>query len=222
MRPDLDTTRSSALEHPGGDQPYPQSMGYKRSNRQSEALALRAAGASYQQIADTLGIAKATAHRLVQRGLPDREPDEQELQLDLVRLDQALMAIWPQVRTGDLAAVNTFVKLTDVRERLRARWYMRGPNVVVNTQTNVSSDQGVLVIQGDTKESYIAGLRRARGEQAALPAPDRSGDDLLQQDRPADQGVSTVADAGLNGEIQVTRLVDQPGDLRGGLNDIEG
>jgi Homeodomain-like domain len=199
-------------------------MGRKRTDRQNDALGLRAAGASYQQIGDALGINKATAYRMIQRALPAREPDERELQLDLVRLDQALMAIWPQVRKGDLAAVNTFVKLTDVRERLRARWYMRGPATVVNQQTvnNQVHTEGVLVIQGDTKESYIAGLRRARGEQAALPAPDRSGDDLLQQDRPADQGVSTVADAGLNGEVQVTRLVDQPGDLRGGLNDIEG
>jgi hypothetical protein len=73
-----------------------------------------------------------------------------------------------------LAAVNTFVKLTDVRERLRARWYMRGPGVVVNQETTmnqINTSQGVLVIQGDTTENYIEGLRRARGEQAALPAP---------------------------------------------------
>jgi hypothetical protein len=149
-------------------------MGGKATKRQQEALSLRAAGASYSQIADALGISKATAHRLVQRGLPDREPDEQELQLDLVRLDQALVSIWPQVRKGDLAAVNTFVKLTDVRERLRARWYMRGPGVVVNQETTmnqINTSQGVLVIQGDTTENYIEGLRRARGEQAALPAP---------------------------------------------------
>ena len=153
-------------------------MGYKRSNRQSEALALRASGASYQQIADALGISKATSYRLVQRGLPDREPDERELQLDLVRLDQALMAIWPQVRTGDLAAVNTFVKLTDVRERLRARWYMRGPATVVNQQQTLNNQvhtEGVLVIKGETSEEYIAGLRAARGEteQPALPPPQR-------------------------------------------------
>jgi hypothetical protein len=152
-------------------------MGYKRSNRQSEALALRASGASYQQIADALGISKATSYRLVQRGLPDREPDERELQLDLVRLDQALMAIWPQVLTGDLAAVNTFVKLTDVRERLRARWYMRGPVTVVNQQQTLNNQvhtEGVLVIKGETSE-YIAGLRAARGEteQSALPPPQR-------------------------------------------------
>ena len=152
-------------------------MARKRTDRSNEALALRAAGASYQQIGDALGINKATAYRMIQRALPAREADERELQLDLVRLDQALMAIWPQVRSGDLAAVNTFVKLTDVRERLRARWYMRGPGVVVNQQTTVRSDKGVLVIEGETKESYIAGLRAARGElpqpeQKALPAPE--------------------------------------------------
>jgi hypothetical protein len=150
-------------------------MGRKRTDRQNEALALRAAGASYQQIGDALGMNKGTAYRLVQRALPSREPDEQELQLDLVRLDQALMSIWPQVRQGDLAAVNTFVKLTDVRERLRARWYMRGPSMVINQETTLKQvhADGVIVIEGQTSEEYIAGLRAARGEsdQPALPAP---------------------------------------------------
>ena len=200
-------------------------MGRKRTDRQNEALALRAAGASYQQIGDALGINKATAYRMIQRALPAREPDERELQLDLMRLDQALMAIWPQVRSGDLAAVNTMIKLTDVRERLRARWYMRGPATVVNQETTVKQvhADGVLVIQGQNSEEYIAGLRAARGELPP-PAPRAltSGDHIFEEDSPADQGVPALPDARLNGEIEVSRLMDEPGDLRGSLYDVQG
>jgi hypothetical protein len=57
-----------------------------------------------------------------------------------------------------------WLKLVDTRERLRQRYYLRRPEVVVNNQTNISSDKGVLVIEGSTKADYIAGLRAARGE----------------------------------------------------------
>jgi hypothetical protein len=192
-------------------------MGRKRTDRQNEALALRAAGASYQQIGDALGMNKATAYRMIQRALPAREPDERELQLDLVRLDQALMAIWPQVRSGDLAAVNTFVKLTDVRERLRARWYMRGPATVVNQETTVKQVQadGVIVIQGRTSEEYIAGLRAARGEteQPALPPPRRqlvsaSVEPDLEGGVPTSPGGRTAGDVLRDGSVQQVGLSD--------------
>jgi hypothetical protein len=44
--------------------------------------------------------------------------------------------------------------------------------------------------------------------------------DVLDQDRPADQGVASLADAGLDGQMQVAGFVDEAGDLAGGLGDV--
>jgi hypothetical protein len=193
--------------------------------RQQEAVSLKLAGASYRQIADALGSNPGTVYRLVKNALPAREESEEELRWELARLDQVQMSIWPQVRSGDLQAVTTWLKLVDVRERVRQRYYLRGPEVVVNnSQTNISSDQGVLVIQGQTKDEYIAGLRAARGElppngsppRGELPAPqsgDGLGQQLLDENRPANQGVPAVADSRLDGHVQVPGLVDESGDL---------
>jgi hypothetical protein len=40
------------------------------------------------------------------------------LKLELYRLDQALLGIWPAVRQGDVAAVHAFVRISEHRMRL--------------------------------------------------------------------------------------------------------
>jgi orotate phosphoribosyltransferase-like protein len=149
---------------------------YVLTAKQQEALQLRAAGASYGQIASVLGVNKGNAYRMVQRALPARELHDEEVRLDLLRLDQALMAITPQVRAGDLEAVNTMLRLTEVRARIRSKAYEQHQAGVVVQNFNQLSTQGVLVIKGDTKEEYIAGLRQARGE---LPPPTPNGNGEL-------------------------------------------
>jgi hypothetical protein len=142
------------------------------SQRQVEALTLRAAGATYEQIGRALRTNRGNAWRLVQRALPPLERSEDELRLELFRIDQALMSIWPQVRQGDLQAVQTFARLTETRARVRSRFYeQRNASVVVNNYNQLNT-QGVLVIKGETKEEYIQGLRQARGE---LPPPHENG-----------------------------------------------
>ena len=124
------------------------------------------------------------------------------------------MAIWPAVKQGDLNAINTMLKLTDVRERIRSRFYLRGPNVVVNQQqTNISSDQGVLVIEGESKESYIAGLRAVRGGAACFARPPAQNELLgvavrpdLEGAVPGPPGDDALGDAIGDGSIQEPRL----------------
>ncbi|RKN61873.1 hypothetical protein D7231_31875 [Streptomyces klenkii] len=59
------------------------------ARRDAEAAALRARGLSYRQIADELGVARTTAHEMVERALQAivQEPAEQVRQLELDRLD---------------------------------------------------------------------------------------------------------------------------------------
>jgi hypothetical protein len=139
------------------------------SQRQLEALQLRAAGATYQQIGDVLKTNKGNAYRLVRDALPKREPSDQELRLDLFRLDQALMGLTPAIKQGDPEAISLLIRVIETRARLRSRYYERhAAQVTVNNHLQQTSSEHVLVIQGQDKQSYIEGLRRARGE---LPEP---------------------------------------------------
>ena len=70
-------------------------MGKKQTRyaaKQAQALSLRLAGASFRQIAEVLDDNPGNIWRMVKKGLPEREATDEELQLDLARLDAAS---WP-------------------------------------------------------------------------------------------------------------------------------
>jgi hypothetical protein len=126
------------------------------------------------------------------------------------------MSIWPQVRSGDLDAVQTYLKLVDTRERLRQRYYLRRPDVLVTNQTTNLSAPGVIVIRGRTSEEYIAGLRAARGEaeQPALPPPQRQllgvpVDPDLEPGIPASPGGRAERDLFRDGSVEQVGLSDR-------------
>jgi hypothetical protein len=195
--------------------------------KRKQALQLRLAGASYRQIADTLGYADGNpgdVWRIVQEELKEvtREPAENVRMMEMERLDLLQMTHWPAARQGDYQATAMVLRIME----MRARYYglsAPAPSVVMNQTLNQFSSEGVLVIEGETKQAYIAGLRAARGELAPngspprgeLPAPQSGalGQQLLDENRPANQGVPAIPDARLNGEVQVPGLVDESGDL---------
>lgn len=89
--------------------------------RMRQALEMRKAGVTYQQIADQLGYQhRQGAHKAVRAALKDitSEPAREVRELELARLDAALLAIWPQVKQGSLGAIDRFVKLQHQRAQL--------------------------------------------------------------------------------------------------------
>lgn len=89
--------------------------------RQKQALALRLAGVPYDQIAEQLGYAGANgAWKAVNSALKRtiQEPADAVREVEIKRLDAALMAVWSQVKQGNLPAVDRFVKLAQRRADL--------------------------------------------------------------------------------------------------------
>lgn len=89
--------------------------------RMARALDLRMAGCTYQVIADQLGYAtRDSAMKAVKAALKDitREPALAVKELELSRLDKALLYIWPQVQKGSLGAIDRFVKIQHQRAQL--------------------------------------------------------------------------------------------------------
>lgn len=89
--------------------------------RQAKALELRTGGASYDQIAQVLGLSsKQSAHALVKRAI-DAIPHEAVAELravELARLDEIEMRLRQRLRSGDASVAGTLLRLADQRAKL--------------------------------------------------------------------------------------------------------
>jgi hypothetical protein len=88
--------------------------------RRSEAVRLKAAGHTYEQVAQRLGYAnRGTVHR-VQQALHARQVESvDELRhLELARLDALQAALWPRAMNGDVPAALAVLRVVDQRLRL--------------------------------------------------------------------------------------------------------
>lgn len=81
----------------------------KLAERRAQALNLKIAGATYEAIARTLHYAsRGNAHRDIHTALAaiTKEPAEEYVKLQMARLDEMLLALWPKVRKGDAHAIS--------------------------------------------------------------------------------------------------------------------
>lgn len=93
------------------------------AERRKRALDMRIKGYSLQQIADELGVAIGTVHIDLNETFKDLhqktiESGETLRELELQRLDMALHAIALQVASGDLGAIDRWIKLSERRAKL--------------------------------------------------------------------------------------------------------
>lgn len=91
------------------------------ATQERQALELRKAGVTFQQIAAQLGYRDAAgAHKAVTRAL-DRVPAmgvEELREVDSERLERLLLAVWQQAISGDLKAIDRALRILDQRARL--------------------------------------------------------------------------------------------------------
>jgi len=93
------------------------------AERRVKALALRKAGASYRAIGEQLGvsyqaIAEDVAYGLTALASELRIETEQLRALEAARLDDLQAALWSQVRTGNIKAIQTVLRIMERRARL--------------------------------------------------------------------------------------------------------
>lgn len=124
------------------------------------AYQLKMAGLKLPEIAERLNysspgaVGKAIKDQLIAEAR-DIEPETKDtlLELEIDRLDYVQSRIWMQVEAGDLKAVETFLKIVQVRAKLR------GLDVV----DAAAGQHTVLVISGNEKD-YIDKLKELAGE----------------------------------------------------------
>ena len=89
--------------------------------RQKQALKLRLAGASYEDIATQLGYAgRGNAWRSVMAALKAtlQEPADQVRILEAARLDRLLLGVWTQAAKGNQSAIDRAIKIMERRAKL--------------------------------------------------------------------------------------------------------
>ena len=95
-----------------------------REINQKAALRLRASGLTYEAIGEELGVCQQTANRYVLEALAKLRAEAGEAaqevrELESMRLDRLLNAVWPQAEAGDIKAIETVLKLMERRAKLR-------------------------------------------------------------------------------------------------------
>lgn len=91
--------------------------------RRQKVMSLRRSGFAIRDIATKLGISVGLAHKDIQDALNALQQQTLEIgasyrELELERIDRAMVALDAQVKKGDTQAVNTLAKLIDMRAKL--------------------------------------------------------------------------------------------------------
>jgi hypothetical protein len=88
-----------------------------RAERMVEAVRLRGQNYSYPQISRAMGIGVMTAYDLVDDAIAASAPppSEEEVKLELLRLDAMSAAIFPAARQGNARAIRLMLRVMDLR-----------------------------------------------------------------------------------------------------------
>lgn len=93
----------------------------RAAERQKQAMQLRLAGASYDDIAARLGFAgRGGAWRAVMSALKQtlQEPADELRKMELERLDRLLLGVWGQAAKGNQGAIDRALKIMERRAKL--------------------------------------------------------------------------------------------------------
>lgn len=141
--------------------------------RARKALELRKAGAQYVDIATALGYADHSgARRAVERALArlTAEPAAELRQIEVLRLDRMLQALWEQAVKGNQGAIDRVLKIAERRAKLL------GLDAPEKLQDVPSSDPlGLYQLSNAEAKAAIEFLESVKQEVAKDPArwPDR-------------------------------------------------
>lgn len=127
--------------------------------RRQRALALKLNGASYAQIAESLGYASAnSAYQAIRTEiLNTKQESAGELKaIQFERLNHMLLVLQPQVMTGDKGAIQTALSIMDRMNTLMG--------VVAGDGTAIAiTNNNVIMIEGDEAQ-YIERLKELAGD----------------------------------------------------------
>lgn len=125
----------------------------EQRGRRAEALSLALAGFSHEQIAERLGISEEGVDDLLDRTLgrvANRHADKLR-ELENARLDRVQAGIWTQVISGDLKAIDAFLRISARRARMNGLDEPTKVNLSINVRAEMEQALAAL-------ESTVLGM----------------------------------------------------------------
>ena len=134
----------------------------EHAEREREAIGLRTAGLSYEEIAQRVGYRdRSGAKKAVERGLSRwmREADEELRALMLERLERIVVRLWPRIDCDkvDLKALDAFLRVTDLEARLSGAFAPRRQqlDVAVHARVEHTRLEALRVLEADTEIAEV-------------------------------------------------------------------
>jgi len=149
-------------------QPKTASRRVRAALRRQQAVQMRLAGASYQQIADKLECTPSAAYKMVAKAMRDAdnktgEAAEMLRGLELARLDALMLAAWKQAVSGHLGAIDRVLRIMDRRARYvgldapsRLDVTSAGEKLASLDLSQLSVEQLYRIAQGEPIETVLA------------------------------------------------------------------
>ncbi|MFE9742990.1 hypothetical protein [Streptomyces sp. NPDC006477] len=137
----------------------------KTRERQAQALELKKAGATYEEIAKALGYTHRSSARQAVKAAIDRiglEPAKEVVTMDLMRLDEMQKRLTAAMRAGDISVIGMLMNV--MRERRALVGWTPESWAEEQRKGEGVTNNGVMVIQsGGHSEDFIKGLMQAVG-----------------------------------------------------------
>lgn len=188
----------------------------RSAQTQAKALALRAQGFSYEEIAAECGLrSKSSAWTAVMNALQSTRAEniDEVRALELMRLDDITRRLWPRVQACDLRAISTYLKVSERRSKITGldtyRYQVTGADggpVKVQVVEDVTRFQAFL---------HSKVIELATGKPASLQPGDESGDESGDNDADTDPDSSDPSSSVIDGEVEEADLAEGDQDARG-------
>lgn len=146
-----------------------------RAELARQALELRKAGASHEQIAKQLKLSnRSVAWKLIKQALKQviAEPAADVLKLELQRLDVLLLGVWSKAKSGDTAGIDRALR---IMERRASYLGLDSPKSVHFDLSRMTDEQLQQVLRGDAPTTSPAGEGGAPASGEALGVEDDAG-----------------------------------------------
>jgi DNA-binding CsgD family transcriptional regulator len=148
--------------------------------RRIEAVSLRMAGLSIEQIAERLKVSENAATAIIKRATDRVEADQVKSmrELENQRLDRLQMALWSEGIKGDVKAISMILKISDQRAKLNGLYSPTQIQMTMSIRTEMEQALGeleALVLNDDYAEEVT-------GDDDDQPGP--PGDAPVRELRP--------------------------------------
>lgn len=142
------------------------------AERRAQALELRKAGATYQEIANALGYANPSgAEKAVKRAIDllGMEAAKDVVLMDLARLDEFQKRCTAELRNkGDLSQIDRIMRIMQMRHNLLGVTSDSYRDAVAKQAGTSITNNGVMVIQG-SEVDFVKGMMRTVGVDPDAP-----------------------------------------------------